>query len=490
MPPLAALPTLEAADIASLAWAVVATAGLIALRRRIGLAEAVTGALAAWSAALLLWIPPQPDPQGRLLVGLGFVALAIGRLLRERDPAASRAAWALCWLAATAAGARNIARLSCAAAEAHLGLWPVAAALGLLAVFAPRTASGPLALYAAAVYGLLLVRWSGLLRQASAGAGGAAIGLAAAALLGVLGELALRWDRRRRAWERDPSRPAGRLKPPRPLYGVLLVVALAGAAIAALRPVDPLAVPAAFLAALACFVIGHVCGWMLAGVLGLLLVAETIVLAAAAVGGADAYAFAVGWTFAAGWLIWIARFWDQQLLDGRPWTTAGTLIGPARTLGRLATLAVAAAVWLACGPDRLVSLPASLVLAGLLAVLAVMFLRDARTPDRADSAWAGLLLAATVTLPAHAAAARLGVPRDLPLAVWVAAAALVLALPGSLRRMPPVRCAIGWMAPAAAIAYALHAHDTGSIIAAALTLAAAAVVLHGGRSGVVALADP
>ena len=33
------------------------------------------------------------------------------------------------------------------------------------------------------------------------------------------------------------------------------------------------------------------------------------------------------------YLLWLARFWEQQLLEGRPWTTAGRLIPVTRRAG-------------------------------------------------------------------------------------------------------------------------------------------------------------
>ena len=38
----------------------------------------------------------------------------------------------------------------------------------------------------------------------------------------------------------------------------------------------------------------------------------------------------IGWILAAGWMLWLAKFWDQQLDDGRAWTTTGALIPMAR----------------------------------------------------------------------------------------------------------------------------------------------------------------
>lgn len=481
MPPsIAALPQFTPTDLATLAWAVFASGLLAALHQRVGLAASICGSITAWATALLLWIPPEPNAQARLLVGLAFVALACGRLLRRRNPDAARAAWALCWLAAAGAATCLLSDPPANAAEAYAGLLPVSVALVLLACFAPRSDSGPLALYALTVCAVALARGCGSTASTPANAAIVALGAAASALIVALAELILRWDRRRRAWERDPSRPAAAIPPPKPLYAALLAAALAAAALAATGPVTVVSVLASFIAALVCFIAGHVCGWKQAGVLGLIVTAGTIVLAAAAVAGAEACGFALGWVIASGWLLWIARFWEQQLLDGRPWTTAGTLIGPARTLARLATLAVAAAVWFASEPGRALSLPSGLVLTGLLALLARMFFRDAGRTCCADSAWAGVLLAAVFVLPAHAAAAHFAPGRGVPLPVWFALIAIALALPVSLRRLPAVRCTLGAAAPAAAIAFTAHTRDAGSILAAALTLTAAGVVLGRG----------
>ncbi len=479
-PSIAAVPQLTPPDLATLAWAVLASGLLATVHRRVGLAAAICGTMAAWTAALLLWIPPEANAQARLFVGLAFVALACGRLLERRDPAAARAAWAACWLAAAAAAACTLSDPPADAAEARAGLLPVSVALILLACFAPRTASGPLALYALAVWAIALARGCGAPARMPAHHAAIALTVAAGSLVALLADLILRWDRRRRAWERDPSRPAAAIPPPKPLYAALTAAALAAAVLAAVGPADVLSVLTAFVAAIVCFVAGHVCGWKQAGVLGLIVAAETIVFAATAFVGADAYGFTLGWVIASGWLLWIARFWEQQLLDGRPWTTAGTLIAPARALARLATLAVAAAAWFACEPGRALSLPAGLALAGLVALLARMFVRDALRAEHADSAWAGLMLAATFVLPAHTAAMHFAPAHRVPLAVWFALIAVLLAMPASLRRLPAVRCTLGAAAPAAMIAWALHAQNGGSILAAALTLAAAGLLLGRG----------
>ena len=475
--PLAGLPELRPADAVGLVWAAAVTAALIALRGRLGLAEAVSGSLAAWTTALLLWIPPQPAAQAKLLVGLAFIALATGRLLRDRDPSAARAAWALCWLLATATAARDLASMVFGPDRDPRGPRLVAVALGALWASAPRTASGPLAWYAGGAYATMLLRWgfqeAGYPTNLPAGA----LAFAAAALLGLLADLIIRWDKRRRAWEREPWHAPGPIAPPKRLYAGLVAVALLAAVLAAIGRIDALAVAAAFFAALVCYVAGHVCGWRHAGVLGLILSGETIVLLTTAIIGADASGLAFGSILAAGWLLWIARFWEQQLLDGRPWTTAGRLIAPARTLARLATLLVAAAAGWAyvCGVPP--TLPESISLTLLLALLARIFLRDARTPAYADSAWAGLLLVATLVLPLRAAMRDVAVLGDVPLAVWLAVLGVLLALPGSLRGLTATRCAIGCALPAAMITCALHARDGGSIIAAALALAAGLLVM-------------
>lgn len=58
------------------------------------------------------------------------------------------------------------------------------------------------------------------------------------------------------------------------------------------------------------------------------------------------------WIAIAHWL-WLVRFWDQQLLDGVPWTTAGRMIPCARTTALyLSALAVVIAFQMAIWPQR------------------------------------------------------------------------------------------------------------------------------------------
>lgn len=76
------------------------------------------------------------------------------------------------------------------------------------------------------------------------------------------------------------------------------------------------------------------CGQFLAsagiGFAGLLTVGAAVAAIPAAWCGATLIGPMVGWILAAGWMLWLAKFWDQQLDDGRAWTTTGALIPMAR----------------------------------------------------------------------------------------------------------------------------------------------------------------
>lgn len=89
---------------------------------------------------------------------------------------------------------------------------------------------------------------------------------------------------------------------------------------------------------------------------------------------------------------WLSRFWDQQLLDGRPWTTAGRMIPYAQRTGFLLTaLAVLVAFQMTLWPNLVAttgdnSTPRILCGALTLALLAALATREGRRRDSAPTA--------------------------------------------------------------------------------------------------------
>lgn len=159
-----------------------------------------------------------------------------------------------------------------------------------------------------------------------------AFGAAMLALLLLFAIVVVDWRRRIHVWQTDVQ---SLVEPPpgHPIaYGFVLVLACVAAltAVAALHPLSPLTL---LLATFAIAGVGHRKRSNRLGELGL------------ACGGLAAYAVAAAW-LPATWgslplgvacggtlLLWLARFWHQQLDDGRAWTTAGRLVPHARQLG-------------------------------------------------------------------------------------------------------------------------------------------------------------
>jgi len=163
--------------------------------------------------------------------------------------------------------------------------------------------------------------------------------LGALALLAALTPPVLHGLRRRGQWLADPRK----LLDPAP-RSPLLNTAVVGAAVATgmlacwLRsgtatPLGP------FLAACACFITEHRRGGRIAGLLGFLLVSAGLAVAAESWLPAFGENLLLGLGVAGLYLLWLARFWEQQLLDGAHWTTAGRLILVARCAAYVTTLA-------------------------------------------------------------------------------------------------------------------------------------------------------
>lgn len=235
-------------------------------------------------------------------------------------------------------------------------------------------------------------------------------GLSAAALGLSLLDVALDWQRRRAVWLTAPERLADPLPVRRRLHqpipgcaalAALLSVFLAGAG------GTPVAVA---LAALGVLGLGHRTRRTPTGEFGLLLVGVAIVLAVTAwLPAAPAWRL-WGFALAAWYLCWLARFWEQQLHVGCPWTTAGRLVPAARRLGiAFAALASAWAVaWLAFNTPLRCTTAALACTALTLALLSRLLIHHALRWGDAAAATAACLVIVTAAVPVAAWAGNWG----------------------------------------------------------------------------------
>lgn len=153
----------------------------------------------------------------------------------------------------------------------------------------------------------------------------------AGALAAVCGEGLYRRNHRQSVWIMAPekllSNPAG-------VYVLATIGGLAGlAAAVAWLPImqqsgwSPVGLAFAGLAILGW---GHFFSAAAIGFAGLLAVGAALAAIPPAWFGATAIGPIIGWILAAGWMLWLAKFWDQQLDESRAWTTTGALIPMAR----------------------------------------------------------------------------------------------------------------------------------------------------------------
>lgn len=441
------------------AWLPPALALLIALAGRRRLPPGVPEGLfiAGLSAALLqnyALAPEWGEPGWLLQVGAALLALALLWLLAgrwvESVPAAAQVATDPVHLVRRTLGvhAAIIAGLlATAAAVAALWTTPgpghgrtLALLIPLLALSAGAAIlrrSGELACSALAIL-LMIARLVLPPATLAAHRGPLAAGLlalAAAALLAAVGAMLHHWRVRTRIARDAPDR----LADPPPAYrrtfsaAVVLAAACGAAApLIATAPLTPLALAAAALAVLTA---GHWWRSNPVGALGLALAGGTAVTVPAAWLPGGASNLVLGWALAGAWLVWLSRFWEQQLDAGRPWTTAGRLVPTAARLGCVA--AAAAAVWCAAGilAGPWAPAPRAWVRAAAGALLLAQWLMLGRQARR--TAAAGLALGAVLALAGalatlHGLVAAGG--RAMAPPVLIAAGGLLLALRAGGRR--------------------------------------------------------
>lgn len=157
-------------------------------------------------------------------------------------------------------------------------------------------------------------------------------------LAGALVEIYLRWRFRRSVWLHDPDQLVRERRIPT-WQLVFFWILAAALAVGVLE--GGISVPGVIslaLGAIGVLTLGHLAGSQATGEAGLALAAAT--LAALIVLFAGPGALPAATALAGLWMMWLARFWNQQLLDGVPWTTAGRLIPSARRIGATAACAL------------------------------------------------------------------------------------------------------------------------------------------------------
>ena len=175
------------------------------------------------------------------------------------------------------------------------------------------------------------------------------------ALLAMLCHGLAHWRFRLSVWHNDPRRLSEPIGRPATLFSAVVVAAVAAGLIAILEPGSRLAAPTLAFAALACFNVFHRVGGGPVGDVGMILLCSAVVTLAtgwlpiARSSESDrliwSYAL-IGVATTGLYAKWLGNFWQQQLLDGRPWTSTGRLI-PAASRCALAA-AIGSAVIAMC----------------------------------------------------------------------------------------------------------------------------------------------
>lgn len=181
-----------------------------------------------------------------------------------------------------------------------------------------------------AAIGVVLLSWHGAAAQA-----GDVVLLAcgAGALLLFLLIILFDWRRRIAVWHSDPRRL---VEPPpkhRFAYGLVLMIAILVAVAGVVLRESILTPFAIWLAAYAVLGIGHRAQSDTVGELGLAMIVLVPATAGTAWLPASPANSLIGTALGGALMLWLARFWSQQLNDGRPWTTTGRLIPAARRIG-------------------------------------------------------------------------------------------------------------------------------------------------------------
>ncbi|HPC23031.1 MAG: hypothetical protein KBH81_04635 [Phycisphaerae bacterium] len=247
------------------------------------------------------------------------------------------------------------------------------------------------------------------------------------------------WRNRRRGWQLQTERL---LEPPPPWRlwwtGVQVLAGLTGIAALVVRDA-PLAAFGPALAAIGASVAGFRQRAVAGGSLALVLASEAAILATLAWLPDFGFNALAGATLAGLWMIWLSRFWTQQLHEGQAWTYTGHLVGPARRIGcAAAVVCLALAVSEVAGPAAVpaISVP-QMIWSGvtflLLVRLARMLGRDAGQGENWLGPFAACFALLAALVPLEPVVATL--TRSWPTwPVLLAVGLLLMALLGSRKR--------------------------------------------------------
>lgn len=241
-----------------------------------------------------------------------------------------------------------------------------------------------------------------------------------------LGVVLWNWRRRVRRWLHDPQRLAEHRPESDVLFRLLVVISVCVGVVACLFADSATAAVSALAACLTCLGIGHASSSRVVSETGLILLGISLVTAGHWL-ASDGTGALSGLALCGCYFLWLGRFWEQQLWQGRAWTTAGRLIPTVRRLGRAAA-AAAALVAGAClnydgaGLIRMSSLSAT----ALLILLSLRLARDAVDHQDRRSAFASCLAIVAATVPLAWVLKEVVAP--LPAASLLGFTALVLAV--------------------------------------------------------------
>ncbi|HPM24832.1 MAG TPA: hypothetical protein PLP66_13065 [Phycisphaerae bacterium] len=303
----------------------------------------------------------------------------------------------------------------------------------------------------------------------------------AACLIVVVAALLRDWQRRVRIWQTNPEQLTNPPPARRRLYSVVLAACAVVGAVALLVP-DAVVTPIGLaLAAYAALTIGHRWRSNAVGEFGLVLVGGMVLAVVQAWLPAAPANTLLGWALAGVYLLWLARFWEQQLNAGQPWTTTGRLVPAARRLGYAAVggEVVFAALWYLTpatdGPGGW--------LCGVTMLLMLlhwsMLVRDAQIQSSATAALAAALALVAALVPVQQLLRGWGM-EPAP-AVLLAVAGLAFAVRATPRGASadarwPVNAYVGGLIPMG-VAYALVCAAVQPVSTETVWIASAGVVL-------------
>lgn len=169
----------------------------------------------------------------------------------------------------------------------------------------------------------------------------------AAALAAMIAQGLAHWRFRKRVSQSDPAKLTEPIGCPAWLFTPVVVAAVVAGACAVLAPQSALGPLTLSLAALACFNVFHRIGGGAVGDVAMVLLVAAVVTAATGWLPAPPATESrlglvenalIGMAIGGIYALWLAKFWQQQLLDGQPWTSTGRLIPAARRCGAAAAV--------------------------------------------------------------------------------------------------------------------------------------------------------